>query len=211
MLKCEKFDLSVYVIIDPLVCGDERIEDVTRAVLAGGATFLQLRNKVDSLAVVENQARRIMSLLKGVGIPFVLDDYAELAAALDMDGVHIGQDDMSVIKARTLIGEDKILGLTAFTSDHYKAVDPSLVDYLGTGPIYPTLTKPDKAVLGEEGFASLVADAPIPVVGIGGITPDNAGAVIRAGADGVAMIRSVIGAADVCGATRDFVEVVRLA
>ncbi|MCK5374157.1 MAG: thiamine phosphate synthase [Alphaproteobacteria bacterium] len=209
----KNFDLSVYVIIDPSVCAGRSVEDITYAVLEGGATFLQLRNKIDPLAVVEYQAQQIANILANSysysDVAFVLDDYVELAVALDLDGVHVGQEDMAAQEARALIGEDKILGLTAFTPEHYAKVDPKIVDYIGTGPVYPTLTKPEKDVLGIEGFKNLVRTAPVPVVGIGGVTPDNAAAVIRAGAHGVSMIRAVVGADDPKKATQDFVNIVK--
>ncbi|MFP4386775.1 MAG: thiamine phosphate synthase, partial [Alphaproteobacteria bacterium] len=209
----KSFDLSVYVIIDPAVLPKGRgVGEVTLAALRGGATFLQLRNKVDSLDVVREQALEIVRLLDDPlyrTVVFVMDDYVALAAELDLDGVHVGQEDMPAAQARELIGDDKILGLTAYKQAHYDALDSKIVDYVGTGPVYPTLTKPDKAVLGIGGFANLVANAPVPVVGIGGITPDNASDVIHAGADGVAMIRAVVAALDPEGATQDFVSAVQ--
>lgn len=205
----KSFDLSVYVIIDPEICGDDKLEFVALAALRGGATFLQLRNKKDTQLVVEKQARRIMEVVEGFDAVFVLDDYVELATRLGADGVHVGQDDMNYRRARAIIGEDKILGLTAFTRAHYDDIDPGIVDYVGTGPVFSTLTKPDKKVLGVGGFADLVKHACVPVVGIGGISPDNAGEVIKAGAHGVAMIRSVVGALDVQGAARAFVDAVK--
>ncbi len=217
-----KFDLSVYVIIDPAVCGEDRVEEVTIAALEGGATFLQLRNKHDPDDVVERQAQRIIRVLAGdpsysscssyssySNVRFVIDDRVQLAARLGVDGVHIGQDDMDYRRARGLIGEDKILGLTAFTREHYADIDRNKVDYVGTGAVFPTLTKPDKKVLGIAGFADLVKSAPVPVVGIGGITPDNAGDVIKAGAHGVAMIRAVVAADDPKAETQNFVNAVK--
>lgn len=208
MSKRNNFDLSVYVVIDPEICGDECLESVVRAAVRGGATFLQLRNKSGSEKEVENQARRIMDVLADSNVVFVLNDYVALAARLDVDGVHVGQEDMDFRAARRMIGEDKVLGLTAFTREHYRVVDSGVVDYVGTGPVFSTLTKPDKTVLGVDGFAALVQCAPVPVVGIGGITPDHAGAVIKAGAQGVAMIRAVVGADDPEEATREFVTAV---
>jgi len=201
-----KFDLSVYVIIDPATCNNRQVEEVARQVRAGGATMIQLRNKSDDLNVVEQQARAVQHALDGSDIPFILNDYVELAAKINADGVHIGQEDMSASEARATIGQDKILGLTAFTGEHYAAIDQSIIDYVGTGPFYPTLTKPDKAVLGAEKFKNLIPKAPVPVVGIGGITPQNAPAVIDAGANGVAMMRAVTAAEDITQATRDFVR-----
>lgn len=206
-----KFDLSVYVIIDPATCNNRQVEEVARQARAGGATMIQLRNKSDEMSVVEQQAGAVQHALDGSDIPFILNDHVELAAKINADGVHIGQEDMNPSEARAMIGQDKILGLTAFTDEHYAAIDQSIIDYVGTGPFYPTLTKPDKAVLGAEKFKDLITKAPVPVVGIGGITPQNAPAVMTAGADGVAMMRAVTAAEDITQATRDFVRAVERA
>ena len=211
MIERPKFDLSVYVIIDPATCNNRQVEEVARQARVGGATMIQLRNKTDDLKVVEQQARAVQHALDGSDIPFILNDHVELAAKINTDGVHIGQDDMSAHEARAMIGADKILGLTAFTDEHYAVIDGDVVDYVGTGPFYPTLTKPDKAVLGAEKFKELIPKSPVPVVGIGGITPQNAHAVITAGADGVAMMRAVTAAEDITQATRDFVRAVERA
>ena len=205
----KSFDLSVYFVADPHVCGGRAIEDVVASAVRGGATMVQLRNKTDSVERIEKQARTIQALLAESAIPFILNDYVALAAEIGADGVHIGQDDMKPAEARKIIGDDKILGLTAFTEEHYKAVNKRIVDYVGTGPVFPTLTKPDKTVLGVDGFAALVNQSPVPVVGIGGITPENAADVIAAGAQGVAMMRGVSEARDPEDAVRGFVAATR--
>ncbi len=202
------FDLSVYVIIDPAVCHGRSVGDVAAAAIRGGATMVQLRNKADSIDLVKEQALIIQKALADSSVTFIINDHVELAAEIHADGVHIGQVDMSAAQARDIIGKDKILGLTAFTHEHYERIDISVVDYVGTGPFYATLTKPNKAVLGAEEFTTLAKGSPVPVVGIGGITPDNAAAVIKAGANGVAMMRAVTAADDVERAVRDFVTAV---
>ncbi len=198
------FNPSVYFIADPFVCGGRAIQAIVRAAVCGGVSMVQLRNKSGSLAEIESQALALKEILAESATPFIINDHAELAAKIGADGVHIGQGDMSAAQARKIIGEDKILGLTAFTKDHYDAIDAGIVDYVGTGPCYPTLTKPDKDVLGVEGFAKLAKDSPVPVVGIGGITPDNAPFIVKAGASGVAMMRSVSMADDPEIAARRF-------
>ncbi len=202
------FDLSVYVVIDPSVCGGRAVCDVAVAAVRGGATMVQLRNKADSLDVIKDQALDIQKALADSSVRFILNDYVDLAADIDADGVHIGQGDMLAAHARAILGHEKIIGLTAFTRAHYDALDPTIVDYVGTGPFYATLTKPDKAVLGADGFSNLISHAPVPVVGIGGITPENAGAVIAAGASGVAMMRGVTEAEDVESAVRAYVKII---
>ncbi len=198
------FNLSIYFIADPSVCAGRAVEDVVRSAVAGGVSIVQLRDKSGDMAGVETRAKAIQEILAESAIPFIINDYVELAAEIGADGVHIGQGDMGAEHARKIIGERAILGVTAFTRAHYSMIDPSIVDYVGTGPCYPTLTKPDKKVLGVDGFAKLAKNSPVPVVGIGGITPDNAGAVIKAGASGVAMMRSISMADDPEIAARGF-------
>ncbi len=203
------FDLSVYFIADPHCCGGRAIEDVVLAAIRGGATMIQLRNKVDTPKIVKAQASSLKSLLGNLSVPFILNDYVDLAAEIGADGVHIGQDDMSAQEARKIIGNDRILGVTAFTADHYAAIQPEITDYVGTGPFFATQTKPDKPVLGADGFRKLASLAPVPVVGIGGITPDNAAQVIKCGANGVAMMRAISEADDPKIAASRFVLAVK--
>ena len=182
------------------------MEDVVSMAVKGRATIVQLRNKSGERDVIKAQACAIQKVLQGTNIPFILNDHVELAAEIGADGVHIGQDDISVQSARAIIGKDKILGLTAFTAAHFTALDPAIVDYAGTGPFYATKTKPDKPVLGADGFSVLVKQSPVPVVGIGGITPENQYAVLAAGAKGVAMMRSISEADDPRAATQAFIK-----
>ncbi len=202
------FDLSVYFVADPSVCGGRRIEDVVEAAVRGGVTMVQLRNKIDSADIILEQARSIQGILADSNISFLMNDHVEIAAKINAGGVHIGQGDIDAGQARSIIGEGKILGLTAYTRTHYALIDPDVIDYVGTGPFYSTLTKPDKAVLGADGFKVLSESVSVPVVGIGGITPDNAVDVICAGAAGVAMMRSVSEADDPSVAVSNFVSAV---
>jgi thiamine-phosphate pyrophosphorylase len=200
-------NLSVYVIIDPTCCGGRNVVGIARAALKGGATMLQYRNKTG-----EHVARDAAALLKTcrvAGIPFLVNDYVEIARDIGADGVHIGQGDMSAAQAHEIMGADAIIGVTAFTANHIAAIDPDVVDYIGTGPFYPTQTDKGKPVLGAQRFAEFAAMSPVPVVGIGGITPDNAAPVITAGAQGVAMMRSVTEAQNPEAAMRAFVEAVK--
>lgn len=175
----------------------------------GGVTMVQLRNKVDPRPLVAAQAAMLCEMLKPYDIPFLVNDYVEIARDVGADGAHIGQGDISASEARQILGEDAILGLTAFTEEHISAIDPALVDYIGTGPFFPTQTDKGKPVLGAERFADLIECSPVPVVGIGGITPDNARQVLEAGANGVAMMRAISAADDPCEAARKFAKLVR--
>lgn len=204
-----KFDLCVYFVLDPSVCKLRDVSKVAADAARGGVTMIQLRNKTDPLDLIEEQARGIMRVLKGTNIPLIINDHIELAAKIGADGVHVGQGDRDVRTAREMIGPDKILGVTAFTREQYAAIDSSIVDYVGTGPVFPTKTKPDKPVLGINGFTTLIKHAPVPVVGIGGITSEKAHAVINAGANGVAMMRAISEADNVELAAYNFLQQVR--
>ncbi len=196
------FDLSLYFVADPACCAGRDIADVVMAAVKGGVTMVQLRNKADSKIVVAAQAAMLAEMLKNSGVIFLVNDYPDIAHDADADGVHIGQGDLTPAEARRIIGSDKILGLTAFTPDHIAAVDPDIVDYIGTGPVYPTKTDKGKPVLGPEKFSGLVKLSPVPVVGIGGITAENAAAVIKAGAAGIAVMRAISEGDDIEAATQ---------
>jgi len=202
----QNFKYSLYFVADPAACNGRAVEDVVRAAVQGGVTMVQLRDKASQPTIIEAQARRIQKVLHGTDIPFLINDHVEIAVAVNADGVHIGQGDMGAADARKMIGDDKILGLTAFTRDHYAAIDPDIVDYVGTGPVFPTLTDKGKPVLGVDGFADVIKYAPVPVVGIGGITSDNARGVMQAGAQGVAMMRAISAADDPCIAAADLLK-----
>ena len=202
----QNFDLSIYFVADPHACGGRDIAEVVLAAADGGVTMVQLRNKVDSKTLVAAQAAMLCELLKPYDITFLVNDYVEIARDVGADGAHIGQGDISASEARQILGEDAILGLTAFTEEHISTVDPALVDYIGTGPFFPTQTDKGKPVLGAEKFAALIERSPVLVVGIGGITPDNAQQVLDAGANGVAMMRAISAADDPCEAARKFAK-----
>ena len=200
------FNPILYFIADSSCCKERDIADVVASAIKGGTTMVQFRHKSGDIHKVKEEALAIKKILADSSIPFLINDYVEIAAEINADGVHIGQDDMTPQKARKIIGDGKILGLTAFTKEHFDHMDPTIIDYVGTGPFFHTLTKPDKEVLGSKGFAQLAKDSPVPIVGIGGITADNAAEVMKAGADGVAMMRSISEADDPCKAAQELLK-----
>lgn len=205
MVQKQNLDLRVYFIVDPELCGGRAPEDVVRAAIAGGITLLQYRDKSNDFPRILETAKRIQEITQW-RVPFLINDHVEIAEVIDADGVHLGQGDMDAAEARRILGPDKIIGLTAFNAEQILAVDPAVVDYIGTGPVYPTQTDKGKPVLGPERFEKLVKLSPVPVVGIGGITPQNASAVRDAGAAGVAMMRAISGSADPKEAAADFLR-----
>jgi thiamine-phosphate pyrophosphorylase len=206
MIKPRGFDLSVYFIADPSVCAGRPVLDVIKQAAAGGVTMVQLRDKSGDI----ERAKAIRALLKPLGIPFIINDRVDVALMVEADGVHVGQGDMDPAEARRMLGPDTIIGVTAFKEEHFKKIDPAIVDYAGTGPFYSTLTKPGKEVLGPAEFEKLIRLSPVPVVGIGGITPENAGPVMAAGASGVAMMRAISETEDPEKAAANFINAIKL-
>lgn len=203
-------DLGLYVLLDPWhTCGRD-LPSVAREAVDGGATVLQLRLKGAGGKEYVQAAEQLVELCAGRGVPLIVNDRADVAAAAGAAGAHLGQDDLPISLARAVFGPGMLLGASCDTLAEVEAAARDGADYAGLGPVFPTSSKADAGpVLGLDGCAAVAAEAPIPVVAIGGIGPDNAEAVIRAGAAGVAVLSAVCAAASVraaCEALREAVE-----
>jgi thiamine-phosphate pyrophosphorylase len=177
--------------------------DIARAALEGGADAIQLRAKdLGGRDMLELSLRiREMVDKSGRDCLFMVNDRVDVALAAGADGVHLGQDDLPAVEARTLIGEDIILGISAMTPEMAEKAQAEGADYLGVGPAFPTPTKPDAGiVIGVEGIQNTKQAVDVPVVAIGGINQDNAGQVLEAGVDGIAVISAVATAEDMLDA-----------
>jgi len=206
-----RFDLRVYVITHAGFRGRSH-EDVARAAVAGGATALQLRDKESAGRALVGTARRLVALANPAGVPVVVNDRVDVALAAGADGVHVGEDDLPVADARRLLGPERIVGASAGTVEEARRAEQEGADYLGVGPVFPTATKADAGeAIGLDGLRKIVAAVRVPVVGIGGITVENAAQVVLAGAAGVAVVSAVAGADDMVEATRRLRQAVDLA
>ncbi len=207
-----RVDLSIYIITDRSA-GRARVhEEVATAAIAGGATVVQLREKTLATRQFLEVAVRTRDATRRAGLPLIINDRVDVALAVDADGVHVGPDDMPVGVARRLLGPDRIIGASAGTVAEAVEAERDGADYLGVGSVFATPSKADAgAPIGTRTVQAIVRAVRIPVVGIGGITPDNAAAVIDAGAAGVAVISAVANADDISAAVRHLVEVVRAA
>jgi thiamine-phosphate pyrophosphorylase len=200
----------VYVLTDRRACPERALVDVVRAAVRGGATVVQLRDKGASTRQMIDLGRALLQVTRPAGVPLIVNDRADVALAIDAEGVHVGQDDMPAPLARQIIGPGRILGVSAGTVDEARRAVRDGADYLGVGDVYGTPTKADAGVpIGVDGLAEIVRAVAIPVVAIGGITHDNAPAAIEAGAAGVAVISAVFGSADPEAAARRLVAIVR--
>ena len=179
---------------DPLIVLEEA--------LAGGITHFQLREKGPSAlkgTALEHFARQCQALCQTYQVPFIINDDVDLACSMEADGVHVGQDDLDCVSVRGRIGENKILGVSAHSIEEAEKAREDGADYVGMGPVYGTRSKKDaKTPAGTNTIHEVTRLFPdLPVVGIGGITPEKADAVWRAGAAGVAVISSLAQAEDI--------------
>jgi len=206
-------DLSLYVVLDPRLTAGRPLLDVARAALRGGATVLQLRDKGTSTRDLLAAAEALAALAYALGARFVMNDRADIAAAVGGAGVHLGPDDLAVAAARALLGPEALIGFSAGAPAEARDAARAGADYLGTGAVYGTSSKADAGgPIGVDGLERVVRATRAPVVAIGGIVPGRVAPCIVAGAVGVAVITSVTLAADVEGAARtlrDEVEAAR--
>lgn len=207
------FDLSLYLVTDPRLTAERGLEETVAAAVRGGVTLVQLRDPHAHGRALVKQARALRALLAPHGIPLLVNDRVDVALAAQADGVHVGQDDMSPQDARALLGPDRIIGLSVGSPQEFAASDLTGVDYLGTGPIKATGTKADAgAAIGAEGIAAMRALTALPIVAIGGVDGACVPDVIRAGANGIAVVSALCGADDpqaAARALRDKVEAAR--
>lgn len=204
------FDLSLYLVLDPVLCAGLGMVETTRAAVAGGATIVQLRDKDASTAAMIETGRALKEILRGTGVRLIINDNVEAAIASGADGLHIGQEDMSAAEARRMIGPDMILGLSVETETLASAIDAGIVDYAGVGPVFATATKPDhKQPIGFDGLARIIGLSPVPSVAIGGLKADHVAGVLSAGADGLAVVSAICGQPDPRAATALIARAIR--
>jgi thiamine-phosphate pyrophosphorylase len=176
---------------------------VAEAAIDGGATTIQLRDKDVDIRTLIEEGKALRKLTQQRNVLLIVNDRVDVALAIEADGVHVGQNDMPGELARKLIGPDRILGISAGSMDEAVAAAAAGADYLGVGPIFATRGKADAgAPVGLGLLTELKRRYTTPLIAIGGITAENAGTVIRAGASGIAVITAVVNAVDVTEATR---------
>jgi thiamine-phosphate pyrophosphorylase len=192
-----RIDLRLNAIVDPERAGGYALADLARRCAQGGATLIQLRDKVSETRAMIEEARAIKQALSPFGVPFVVNDRADVALAAGADGLHLGPEDMAVEDARRLLGSGAIIGLSVKSVAEAETAPVDLINYVGSGGVYVTLSKQQKnAPIGPAGLARIIAAlhrrAPdLPVCGIAGIDARNAAEVISVGADGIAVISAL--------------------
>lgn len=186
--------LKVYWVFDPDQTSwpTAQLWDLVEATLAAGVTMVQWRAPKRSSAHQYEDLLKLKPLCQHYNIPLIINDNVALALAVDANGVHVGQNDMHVTEARTLMGKGKIIGLSTHSQAEIAAIPPDTIDYIGIGPIWPTISKADAATaIGPEGLRSVSIVSSYPAVAIGGINLNNIDALRNCTIAGVAVISAI--------------------
>jgi thiamine-phosphate pyrophosphorylase len=174
-----------------------------------GVTFFQYRNKNGTRHEIYETALRLTRAIRTSEALFILNDHADIAAAVGADGVHLGQDDLPIEAARRILGPDALIGISTHSLEQARAAQAAGADYIGFGPIYRTRTKDAGAVQGLENLTAVAKAISIPVIAIGGINRDTIGDVMRAGTAGAAVIGAICGENDIPLAAAELISAMR--
>jgi thiamine-phosphate pyrophosphorylase len=188
--------------------GGRPLAEVVRAAIRGGIGAFQLREKDLDTRELVALAAELREVTRPAGVLFLVNDRADVAAAVDADGVHLGQDDLSVAAARRLLGPTKLIGVSTHSLAQAREARERGADYIGVGPVFPTATKPQAVAVGLSLVSGVAGEVNLPFVAIGGIEAANVKEVLRAGARRVAVVRAVAGASDVTGAAAALVRAI---
>lgn len=208
-MKCDKKDLLLYAVTDRSWLGRQTLYEQVEEALQGGATFIQLREKEMDNDSFLKEAMEIKELCSRYHVPFVINDNVEIARAIDADGVHVGQSDMEAGDVRAILGEDKILGVSAQTVEQAVSAWQRGADYLGVGAVFHTGSKADAEDVSHEMLQKICEAVHIPVIAIGGIGKDNVMELKGSGICGIAVISAIFAAKDIPHATAELKELTR--
>jgi thiamine-phosphate pyrophosphorylase len=196
---------GLYIILDPSVYPGCPLVEVLEIAAQAGAFLFQYRNKNAAMKDAYTEALVLRQAAAKAGVLFVVNDRCDLALAVDADGVHLGQKDLPLDLARKVMGPDKLIGISTHNSDQVREATAGKPDYLGFGPIFTPGSKQDyDPIVGLEGLRAIRRLTSLPIFAIGGIQIEQAGDVIQAGANGVAVISAILKAPDITDAVKAF-------
>lgn len=203
-MKTDRKAIRLYAVTDRTWLKDgQTLPQAVEQAVKGGATFIQLREKHLAYDEFKALALEVKAVCAKYKIPFVINDNVELARDVDADGVHIGQTDMAVQNARQLLGEGKIIGVTAATVEKALAAEANGADYIGTGAVFATSTKGDAKPVDKTTVKQIAQAVNIPVLAIGGVNKDNIRQLAGLSLAGVAVVSAIFAQSDVCEAAKE--------
>ena len=201
-MKKSEIDYTLYLCTDRKLMSTNTLEEAVEQAILGGCSLIQLREKQSSSREFFEMAKRIKAITDRYRVPLIINDRIDIALAVDAAGVHLGQEDIPAKEARRIMGEEKVIGVSARTVELARKAVEDGADYLGVGAMFATNTKGNAKVIGKEKLKEIRAAVSIPIVAIGGINHGNAAQLVDTGINGLAVVSSVIGASDIQAAAR---------
>ncbi|MFA5902727.1 MAG: thiamine phosphate synthase [Desulfobacula sp.] len=199
---------GIYLVTDEAACKGKSLESVVASAVRAGICCVQLREKNAGTSLFLQKAQALLAILKPARIPLIINDRVDIALASGADGVHLGQSDMPYAHARRLMGPEALIGLSVETWEDVEKTQNLGVDYLGVSPVFSTPTKTDtKDPWGLDGLQKIRKFSRHPLVAIGGIDASNAGEILSAGADSLAVVSAICSEKDPFEATRQLVRI----
>ena len=196
---------GLYAVTDPGLVARETLPEAVAAAIRGGARVVQYRDKTATEAERVGTARLLAEICRRAGVLFIVNDDPGLAAKVGADGVHLGREDAALEEARALLGAEAIIGVSCYADlDRARRAATSGADYVAFGRFFPSRTKPDAVPAHPELLGQAKKELGLPVVAIGGITPENGAALLVAGADMLAVVHGLFGQPDIEAAARRF-------
>lgn len=197
-----EIDYTLYLVTDRDLMRAASIEACVEQAILGGCTLVQLREKAASSRAFYETALRVRAVTRHLGVPLIINDRADIAVAVDADGVHVGQEDLPVEVVRRIVGPDRVVGVSAHTVEQAVAAVRGGADSLGVGAMVATATKADAGVTTLEELRRIRAAVDVPIVAIGGMNAQSIPLVRDTGIQGVAVVSAIVAQADVAGAAR---------
>lgn len=187
---------ELYLVTDTDLCSREKLTETVEKAILGGVTLVQLREKDISSRAFYEEALALKKVTEYYHVPLIINDRLDIMLAVEADGLHIGQSDIPAAVARRIMGENKILGLSAGNLEEARKAKADGADYIGVGAVFPTSTKKDAVWIGKKALREIKTQTTIPIVGIGGINAENIGQIYGSGIDGIAVVSAIMASKD---------------
>jgi thiamine-phosphate pyrophosphorylase len=202
-----EINYTLYLVTDRDLMSTETLEEAVEQAIKGGCTLVQLREKTASSRDFYETAMGVKAITDRYNIPLIINDRVDIALAINAAGVHVGQSDLPASVVREIIGEDKLVGVSAGTVEKALQAQKDGADYIGVGALYSTSTKTDAKSVAGEMLREIRKAVSIPIVGIGGINAENAVQLKDTGIDGIAVVSAIISQKDIAGSARKLLEI----
>lgn len=202
-----KLDLSIYLVTDKRNKTDYEFLEIIEEAIKGGITVVQIREKEGETLDFYNLALKVKEITSKYNVPLIVNDRIDVALAIKSEGVHIGQTDMPADVARSLIGDEMILGVSASTVEEARKAENDGADYIGTGAVFPTATKDDAPSITKDDLKEVTGSINIPTVAIGGITLENASELAGTGIAGISVVSAIMNSKDPKTASENLLKI----